>query len=318
MTGLPRPAEIECNSAISTTFPAFKPFSVIAGDVVFAGVACGSGPAVVLLHGFPETHVAWHLVAPLLTHRFSVVVPDLPGYGNSQADEGGERWSKRRMAQALLALMAALGHAQFAVVGHDRGARVGYRLALDHPAAVTAFAALSIVPTLDMWASVTKTFAMGAYHWFMLAQPYDLPERLLSSDPDAFLDRELAKSAGGYLLDQAAVNAYRLSFRNPSVRHAMCEDYRAAMSEDTDFDAADRAAGRKLTCPVLVLWPERPGHQGETPIDVWRRWADDVSGRAIVGAHLLPETAHEEVAAELIPFLVSATCGGNFQVLGHR
>jgi hypothetical protein len=168
------------------------------------------------------------------------------------------------MANAMIALMDALGHPRFAVVGHDRGARVGYRLALDQPGTVTA-ASLTVVPTLDMWAGVTKAFAIAAYHWFMLAQPFDLPERLLASDPDALLDRELAKSAGAFRLDQRAIKAYQMAFHKPSVRHAMCEDYRAAASEDAEYDAADRAAGRKLICPVLVALARTPRRQGRDP-----------------------------------------------------
>lgn len=287
-------------------FPRFNALDVTAGGVRFTGVTCGEGPPILLLHGFPETHVAWHLVAPALAKHFTVVVPDLPGYGASLANQDGKRWTKRRMANALIALMSSLGYPRFAVVGHDRGARVGYRLALDHPETITAFASLAVVPTLEMWAGMTKIFAMAAYHWFMLAQPFDLPERLLASEPDMFLDRELAKSAGAFCLDQSAIRAYRMAFHKPSVRHAMCEDYRAAASEDAEHDAADLAAGRKLICPVLVLWPERPCAEGETPVDVWKRWADDVRGRAVVGAHFLPETSPKEVLGELMPFLKSA------------
>jgi haloacetate dehalogenase len=260
---------------------------------------------VLLLHGYPQTHVAWRLIAPQLAASFTVIAPDLPGYGDSQTHASTPRWTKRRVAAALVDLMTALGHTCFAVVGHDRGARAGYRLALDHAERVSAFASLTVLPTLDVWADVDKAFGMVAWHWFFLAQPGDLPEKMLAGDPDAFLDTALAKMAGGLeRIDPLALDAYRRAFRNPAVRHAMCEDYRAAAEEDVEHDAADRAAGRKLACPVRVLWPERKIAAGKpTPVDVWRRWADEVSGQPIRGGHLQPEESPAEVLAALMPFL---------------
>ena len=304
----PRPPEHAVPEPEETgLFPGFRLLDVAAGGVRFAGVTSGEGPPVVLLHGFPETHVAWHRIAPALAARFSVVVPDLPGYGTSRVQADQPRWTKRRMGTAVTALMEQLGHRRFAVVGHDRGARVGYRMALDYPGVVSTFASLTVVPTAEMWAAVDKAFAMGAFHWFLLAQPFDVPERLLASDPDAFLQQELSKSAGGYALDPRAVDAYRAAIQMPAVRHAMCEDYRAGAQEDAQHDEADRSAGRRLSCPVLILWPERPGIPRETPIDIWRRWADDVRGHAVPGAHLLPETSPREVLAALLPFLAETS-----------
>lgn len=284
-------------------FPGFQPFEVESGGVRFAGLTSGSGPAILLLHGYPQTHVAWRHVAPALAASHTVVVPDLPGYGASRAAQDGVRWTKRRAAAAIGALMARLGHDRFAVIGHDRGARVGYRLALDHPGKVSGFASLTVVPTLDAWTGVDRAFGMGAFHWFMLAQPFDLPERLLAADPDAFINHALARMAGGLdRFEPEVLDAYRAAFRNPAVRHAICEDYRAAAYEDVEHDAADRVAGRMLACPVLVLWPE--GRKaGGTPLDTWRHWAADVSGRAISGGHLQPELSAGEVLAELRPFL---------------
>ncbi len=153
--------------------------------------------------------------------------------------------------------MERLGHERYAVVGHDRGARAGYRLALDHPQRVAVYASLTVIPTLDAFANVDKAFALNAWHWFFLAQPADLPERMLATDPDAYIDAALAKMAGGLeRIDPLALDAYRTAFRNPDVRHAMCEDYRAATSEDLEYDASDFAAGRKVACPVLVWWSE--------------------------------------------------------------
>ncbi len=284
-------------------FEGFRRLNGEAGDVRFAGVMGGSGPPVLLLHGYPQTHLAWRHVAPVLAARYTVVVPDLPGYGDSRTLDDRGRWTKRRVAAAATALMTSLGHDRFAVIGHDRGARAGYRLALDHPGRVCGYASLTVVPTLNAWTQVDKAFAMGAFHWFMLAQPHDLPERLLAGDPDAFLDRTLARMAGGLdRLEPAVLDAYRTAFRDPAVRHAMCEDYRAAAEEDTDHDAADRAAGHTLSCPVLVLWPDRPA-AGPTPLDIWRGWAADVCGGPISGGHLQPELSAPEVLAALGPFL---------------
>ncbi|AET92653.1 putative hydrolase [Burkholderia sp. YI23] len=286
-------------------FDHFNTLDVIAGDVHFKGVTGGMGPPVLLLHGYPQTHVAWRYIAPVLARSYTIVAPDLPGYGESRTLASAPRWTKRRVAHALVDMMQALGHERFAIVGHDRGARAGYRLALDHPSRVTAYASLTVVPTIDAFEAVDKAFAMNAFHWFMLAQPADLPERMLAADPDAFIERALVKMAGGLeRIDAGALDAYRRAFRDPAVRHAMCEDYRAAAHEDTQHDADDRAAGNRLACPVHVLWSteERKG-QARTPLDIWRAWADEVSGRGIGGGHLQPEESHDEVLNELVPFL---------------
>lgn len=286
-------------------FPGFRPLKVETAGVRFAGVIGGAGPPVLLLHGYPQSHVAWRKVAPTLAARHTVVIPDLPGYGASRPRTMTPRWTKRRVGDALAALMDALGHDRFGLVGHDRGARVGYRLALDHPARVAAFVSLAVVPTLDAMAGIDYRGAARAFHWFLLAQAADLPERLLAADPDAFLDRALAGMTGGRdVIEPAALAAYRAAFRDPAVRHAICEDYRAAVGEDLALDAADREAGHRLLCPVLVLWPgadaapDRP-----TPVEIWRRWADDVAGAPTGGGHLLPEDAPNEVLALLSPFL---------------
>ena len=285
-------------------FPAFRLLDVEAGGVRFAGVIGGEGPPLLLLHGYPQTHVAWRRIAPALAERFTVIIPDLPGYGASRPDKMTPRWTKRRVGEAIVALMEELGHDRFGTVGHDRGARVGYRLALDHPKRVPAFASLAVVPTLDAMAAIDYRAAAQAFHWFLLAQEADLPERLLAADPDVFLDRALARMTGGReVIEQAALAAYRIAFRDPAVRHAICEDYRAAMNEDLVLDGADRAAGNKLSCPVLVLWPAANAAPGRpTPIDIWRGWADDVSGAATGGGHLQPEDTPEEVLAALGPF----------------
>ncbi|MDE1169568.1 MAG: alpha/beta hydrolase [Pseudomonas sp.] len=285
-------------------FPGFWPLEVDTANVSFRGVIGGAGPALLLLHGYPQTHLTWRYLAPALAQHFTVIAPDLPGYGASRTHNHTPRWSKRRVAQALLDMMAQLGHSRFAVVGHDRGARAGYRLALDHPQHVSHYASLTVIPTLDMWERVDKAFALAQYHWFFLAQPYDLPETLLQANPDAFIEAALGKMAGGLdNIDGYALAAYKKAFRDPEVRHAMCEDYRAAAAEDTEHDAADRAAGKQLQCPVLVLWPQAQ-RAARTPLEVWRGWAREVSGKGIGGGHLQPEESPQAVLAQVLPFLM--------------
>ncbi|WP_109482737.1 alpha/beta hydrolase [Paraburkholderia sp. C35] len=292
-------------------FPGFSRLEADTDGVVFSGVTGGSGPPVLLLHGYPQTHVAWRLIAPALARSYTVVVPDLPGYGASRTGSDQPRWTKRRVAHALAGLMTHLGHEQFAVAGHDRGARAGYRLALDHPARVAAYASLTVIPTLDAFAGVDTRFALNAWHWFFLAQPFDLPERMLSADPDAFIDAALSKMAGGLdRIDPLALDHYRAAFRDPDVRHAICEDYRAAAAEDLQHDADDFDAGNKLACRVLMLWSEQEQRSRKvSPLDVWSKWAAHVTGRALPGGHLLPEDAPDEVLSALMPFLADAFCG---------
>ncbi|KFG97970.1 hydrolase [Burkholderia paludis] len=293
-------------TAAADFFPGFTRLDIETDEVSFRGVVGGTGSPVLLLHGYPQTHVAWRLLAPALARSHTVVVPDLPGYGDSRTRNDRPRWTKRRVAGALVTLMDRLGYERFAVAGHDRGARAGYRLALDHPQRVTAYASLAVVPTLDAFAQVDRTFAFNAWHWFFLAQPADLPERMLAADPDAYIDAALARMAGGIeRIDTLALEAYRTAFRNPDVRHAICEDYRAAMSEDLEHDASDCAAGRKLACPVLVLWSDMEQKARHvSPVDTWSRWADNVKGGGLPGGHLLPEDAPAEVLAFLENFLI--------------
>ena len=294
-------------------FEGFAALNVATPRVRFAGVLGGKGPPVLLLHGYRETHASWHSVAPALAEHYTVVVPDLPGYGRSNLADAGE-WNKREVAAELVALMRHLGHERFHVVGHDRGARVGHRLALDHASHVSSFCAMAVVPILEVWSAVDREFAKGAFHWFFFLQPRDLVEKLLAADPDAFLDATLAHMAGSLdNLHPAALADYRAAFRRRSVRAAMIDDYKAADGADAVFDAADRAAGRLLSCPVLVFWGnERMVAEGArggtlTAVDVWRRWAADVSGMTVPCGHLIPEHASSEVILALLPFLKGAT-----------
>ncbi|MGG5257759.1 alpha/beta fold hydrolase [Phycicoccus avicenniae] len=263
----------------------------------------GEGPPVVLLHGYPQTHRLWDRVAPALARRHTVVAPDLRGYGDSSTPPGGPDhagYAKRAMAQDVLEVMAALGHDRFAVVGHDRGARVGHRLALDHPEAVERLAVLDIVPTLHMVEHTDAAFATGYYHWFFLAQPDGLPERLIGTDPEWFLREKLRRwSAPGHAPDEEAVAEYVRCF-TPGTVHASCEDYRAALGIDLEHDRASRAAGERVAAPLLALWGER-GFVARTydVLDVWRGYADDVAGHAVPGGHFCAEEAPAEVLEAL-------------------
>ncbi|MDQ4117584.1 MAG: alpha/beta hydrolase, partial [Actinomycetota bacterium] len=230
----------------------------------------GTGPPVLLLHGWPQTSAMWHRVRPALATAHTVVAADLPGYGDSTLPPGAgvEASGKRAMARDMAETMAGLGHDRFAVVGHDRGARCGFRLALDHPDRVVALAALDILPTADVLARADARFARGAWHWFLLSQPADLPERLIASDPEAVLGRGLAA-----VCEPDAMAAYRVAWARPDVVRGMCQDYRAGFDVDRADDEADRGR-RWIRCPVRVLWAER-GPLGAVPdvLDVWRGWA---------------------------------------------
>lgn len=292
-------------------FPGFRRYRIAANAGVVNAVVGGDGPPVLLLHGYPQTHVAWHRIAPELARRHTVVASDLRGYGDSVAapDADVAAFSKVRMGDDQFALMDSLGFRHFSIVGHDRGARVGYRMVLAEPSRIRSFASLTVYPTIEMWEQAGKAFGLAAYHWFMLAQPFDLPERLIGADPDHFLACTLKRMAARIdALHPAAIEAYRVAFRKESVRHAICQDYRAGASLDALDDVATRSASQKLRCPVLILWGERKGGVGarETPLDIWRRWAEDVSGTPIAAGHLLPEEAPAEVLAELLPFLARA------------
>ncbi len=234
----------------------------------------GAGPPLLLLHGYPQTHVMWHKIAPALAERFTVVLTDLRGYGDSAKPPGGDghpAYSKRAMAQDQVEVMTALGFDSFAVAGHDRGARVGHRLALDHPERVRKLALLDIAPTLAMYERTDMAFATAYYHWFFLIQPFDLPERLIGADPDFYLEKKIGKwsqSPGAF--DPAALAEYKRCFRDPATIHATCEDYRAAASIDLDHDRAD--LDRKLACPVLALWgASRDTSRSEQPPERARR-----------------------------------------------
>ncbi len=272
----------------------------------------GSGPPVLLLHGYPQTHVMWHRLAGPLARGHTLVIPDLPGYGDSDAPAGGpphEAYSKRRIAAAMVRLMGRLGFPRFAVVGHDRGGRVGYRLAIDHARHVARLAVLDILPTLDYWLRFDRVFGLRIYHWTFLAQPAPLPERMIGADPVAYLDHTVASWTRDKTLsafDPAALDAYRAAFARPAAIHGACEDYRAGATVDVEHDREARDHGRLITCPVLALWGTAglPA-DGEAPLEVWRRWALDVSGHGVDSGHFLAEENPEATLAALSPFLAA-------------
>jgi haloacetate dehalogenase len=268
-------------------------------------------PPLLLLHGHPQTHAIWHKVAPALGQHFSLVMADLRGYGDSSkppgdADHGN--YSKRAMAQDMLHVMTTLGHTRFAVLAHDRGARVAHRLAVDHGDAVSRMVLLDIAPTLAMYEQTNEAFARAYWHWFFLIQPPPLPERLIAADPKAYLHDVMGnRSAGLSPFDPRAMAEYERTAALPGTAHSVCEDYRAAATIDLDHDRADRARGFKLTLPLMALW----GAEGVVercfkPLDEWRRVASDLQGHTLPCGHYIPEEAPEALLAAVVPFLKAA------------
>ena len=292
-------------------FEGFEQRRVGANGVEVNLVLGGEGPPVLLLHGYPQTHAMWHLVAPMLVEAgFTVVAADLRGYGDSSKPEGDEAhvaYSKRVMAEDGVGAMASLGFESFAVVGHDRGGRVGPRMALDHPARVTKLAVLDILPTRHLFSTVDRDLAMAYYHWFFLAQPYDLPEKLIGGDPVYFLRRKLGGWGTG--LDKFAPEAlaeYERCFDAATI-HASCEDYRAAASIDLSHDDSDRENGRAVSCPLLALWGKNGAMEALYDVrEVWGRYADDARGEPVSSGHFLAEESPEETARKLVAFLRSS------------
>jgi haloacetate dehalogenase len=272
------------------------------GAEIFLRTA-GSGPPLLLLHGYPQTHAMWHRVAPVLAEQFTVVCPDLRGYGASSkpaSDPAHTAYSKRATAQDLVEVMAELGHERFLLAGHDRGGRVAHRLALDHPERVRKLALLDIIPTYDVFHAVDQKVATGTYHWFFLIQPAPFPETLIGHDPDFFLRWHLRAWSAGRddFFAPEAVAAYVDAFRDPATVHATCEDYRAGATIDLEHDAADR--DRRIACPLLVLWGEKGKPQDLAAI--WRDRGTEVTGRALPAGHFLAEEVPAETAAALAEF----------------
>jgi haloacetate dehalogenase len=271
----------------------------------------GKGPPVLLLHGNPFTHLSWHKFAPRLANEFTVVCTDLRGYGDSEKPPGEDDhsgYSFRAMAQDQIEVMAQLGFDRFYCAGHDRGARVLHRMCLDHPDKVARAAILDILPQHHLLNNVSRAFATFSWHWFFMIQPYDFPERLMGADPDFFIRKKLAKTEQGLsFFGEAALREYMRCFRNPATIHAMCEDYRATATVDLAMDSKDFAAGRKISCPVLLLWGATGGvGRNHRPMEVWPLYASDIlGGKALPCGHYLSEEAPEETYAELRSFFAA-------------
>jgi len=274
----------------------------------------GSGPPLLLLHGHPQSNVMWHRVAPALAPRHTLVIADLPGYGWSAApaaDAEHAPYTKRAMAAAMVEAMTTLGFAQFRLAGHDRGGRVGYRLALDHPGRLAQLAVLDIVTTWDMWHRMDARLATRAWHWMFLALPAPFPETLIGHDPTFFFDARARAGArakeNASVFDPRALAHYHAAYGDPTRIHAMCEDYRAGRTTDLAHDEADRAAGNKIACAVLALWGTGglPANAAIDPLAAWRDWATDVTGSAIESGHYLPEENPAATAQALLDFFAT-------------
>ena len=276
---------------------------------IFARVG-GSGPPLLLLHGFSSTHVMWHTVAPKLADKFTLIIADLPGYGWSDmpdSDKEHTPYTKRAMAKTMIEAMEQLGHVHFALAGHDRGGRVSYRLALDHPGRLSKLAVLDILPTYNYWERMNRLYALKIYHWAFLAQPAPFPETLIRVDPDLYLKQTIgARSAGLAPFTDAAYAEYLRCLSDPGTAHGICEDYRASITIDLEHDRVSLAEGQKIECDFLALW----GAQGVIeqcfePLAEWQKWSANVSGEALPCGHYIPEEAPELLLERVLPFLQS-------------
>lgn len=286
-------------------FPGFEERRIATGGAeIFCRIG-GEGPPLLLLHGYPQTGAMWHKVAPALAARFRLVIADLRGYGRSSKPEttaDHAPYAKRAMAQDMAEVMTALGHPRFFLAGHDRGGRVAHRLALDHAERVVRLAVLDIAPTREMYRNTDEAFARAYWHWFYLIRPAPMPERMIGADPDAFLKEKLGGLTGTLeAFDERALAEYLGCFRDPATVHASCEDYRAAAAIDLVHDDAD--GGRKIACPLLVLW----GLKGVIercfdPLALWRQRAEQVEGFALPCSHYLAEELPEVTAEALSEF----------------
>jgi haloacetate dehalogenase len=271
----------------------------------------GSGPPILLLHGFPQTHLMWRHVAPLLARDFTVVCADLRGYGHSSCPASTPDhapYAKRIMAQDMVTVMERLGFPHFPVAGHDRGGRVAYRMALDHPHCVRRLALLDVLPTETVWERADAKFALSFWPWSLLAQPEPLPERILAASAEAIVNDALSGWGSPSAAFPPKVRAaYVDALRDPTHAHAICEEYRAAATIDREHDQADRAAGRRISCPLLVMWSAQ-GPLGTWyakdggPIELWRIWAEEVTGQSLTAGHFFPEEAPEQTAESLSRF----------------
>jgi len=286
-------------------FPGFEAFGLDTGEAIINGVKGGSGQPLLLLHGWPQTHVEWHRLAPMLAEHFTVVATDLRGYGDSSKPVDGEDhagYSKRSMAKDQVAVMRQLGFDRFLVVGHDRGGRVAHRMALDHPDQVTKLVVLDIAPTYTIYRDVTREFASMYFHWFFLIQNAPIPETLLTGKGDFFLRTWAFREMLPSVITEESFAEYLRCFEDPATLHAMCEDYRAGATIDLAHDEAD--LDKKVECPLLALWGSRGAMERLYDVlGTWRERATDVQGKSLPGGHWLPEELPDEVYTELMSFL---------------
>jgi haloacetate dehalogenase len=297
-------------SALPDLYPGFTERRIeTEGAEIFLRTG-GSGPPLLLLHGYPQTHVCWHKVAPDLARHCTLVIADLRGYGASSAPAGDTKhavYSKRAMAEDCVSAMRALGHERFIAAGHDRGARVAYRLALDHPGVVTALVPIDILPTAEVWRRVTAESAIGSYHWAFLAQPEPFPETLIAADPVYYTEHTLKSWAKPRDLSPFSAEAlahYRALLQDPTRVHAVCEDYRAGATVDRRLDEADLAAGRKVACPTFLIWAkDYVGKRNPKPLEIWRAWCTDIDGAEVDSGHFIAEENPKGMLTALLPFL---------------
>ncbi|MBF5004421.1 alpha/beta fold hydrolase [Diaphorobacter caeni] len=297
------------SNELGELFPNFQShFIAVDGGVHIHALTGGEGPPLLLLHGHPQTSAIWHKVAPELAKHFSLVLADLRGYGDSSKPNGGARsvdYSKRVMASDMVQVMRHLGHDRFRVMAHDRGARVAHRLALDHAGAVERLVLMDIAPTLAMYSQTTEAFARAYWHWFFLIQKSPLPERLINSNPSAYVREVMGgRSAGLSPFDLRALAEYERCVSLPGTAHAICEDYRASADIDLQHDREDIAAGHALQAPTLVLW----GEEGVVnrcfePLKEWQKISTDVRGHTVPCGHYIAEEAPEALLASALPFL---------------
>jgi haloacetate dehalogenase len=291
---------------VDELFPGFRLLDVATTVARIRVRTGGEGPPLLLLHGYPQTHIMWRRIAPALARHFTLICPDLRGYGDSEKPPSAADhapYSKRAMAQDMAEVMSALGHERFFVGSHDRGARVGHRLALDHAERVLKLATLDIAPTREMYRDTSDAFARAYWHWFFLIQPAPMPERMIGADPEFYWTSRRASDMK--LFEPAALSEYLRCFRDPAVIHASCEDYRAAATIDIVHDDAD--GGRKVACPLLALWGDR-GAVGKCfdVLALWRERAADVRGHALPGGHYLAEELPDLVVREFTAFFGEA------------
>lgn len=287
-------------------FERFENLQIDANGTTINLVKGGSGPPILMLHGYPQTHAMWNKIAPRLAEDFTVVCPDLRGYGDSAKVEGDPdhiNYSKRVMAQDQVDVMQNLGFEQFYLVGHDRGGRVSHRLTKDHPDNVLKLVTLDIIPTRTMFQIVNKDFATNTYHWFFLIQPYDFPERVIGADPEFYAGRGFNRvKDADTVFTPEALNDYLRCFNNPGTIHAVCEDYRAGASIDLVHDDADFE--QKVNCPMLAMWSST-GYVGRTQdvLKVWQDYATDVRGKSLTCGHYIAEEMPDEAYAAIKEFL---------------